>query len=97
MGLAQALGKTLGELGRMSSLEYTHWQALAEIEPIGPERADYHAAQIARSLFELKRNSKIRSTPFAVAEFLMFQPPEPDELDDDEVQRRLFAAFPPPP
>lgn len=90
--LALALGRTVGELSRMSALEYAHWQALSGLEPIGPQRGDYHAAQITATLAEINRDSKRRATPYGVNDFLLFQHrPEPS---DDDIEAQILNAFP---
>ncbi len=76
----------------MSALEYAHWQALSGLEPIGPQRGDYHAAQIVSTLAEINRDSKHRSKPFGVNDFLLFdERPEPSE---DDIEAQILATFP---
>jgi hypothetical protein len=82
----------VGDLSRMSSLEYTYWLALNNLAPIGLERADYHAAQVVTTLANLHRDPK--KPAHRLTDFLMFHDkPEPD---DDEIAEQLFALFPPP-
>lgn len=46
--LAATLGMTVRELGdRMGAAELAEWVALLQVEPWGPYRQDYHAAQAA--------------------------------------------------
>jgi len=52
-----ALGKTVEELGQMSSNEFTYWLAYNELEPFGAERDNYHVAMLA-SIYINSRRSK---------------------------------------
>lgn len=89
-----ALGRTVGELMRgMSSLEYTHWLELYGKEPIGPERGDYHAAQVATMLANVNRDPKRRIGPYRLSEFLLFRERD-EETEEAELAARLRAAFP---
>lgn len=46
------LGKTLAELEQsMSASEFYYWVAFDKLNPIGDERHDWHAAQIASSIY----------------------------------------------
>lgn len=78
----------------MSALEYAHWEALAGIEPIGLERGDYHAAQVTSTLAEINRNTKARSKPFALEDFLLFH--DRPVTDGEDVEQQIFAVFPMP-
>lgn len=87
------LGKFVGDLSRMSSLEYTYWCQLAALEPIGPERGDWQAAQVVSMLANVNRDAKAHPRPWSARDFLLWQ--EPAEMSDDEVEEALLLAFPP--
>lgn len=87
------LSRTVGELAAMSSLEYAHWLALANLEPIGPERGDWHAAQVVATLANVNRNAKEHPQPYRTRDFLLWA--EPAEQTDEEVEQQLLALFPP--
>lgn len=62
MQLALRLGKTLGELQQSISVsELRMWMAFDRISPIGDERNDYHAAQIATAVFNSQRTKDLLS------------------------------------
>lgn len=47
------LGKTLAELeSTMTAREFYYWVAFDRVNPIGDERADLHAAQIASAVYQ---------------------------------------------
>ncbi len=48
----------------MSEHEFQEWMVLSQIEPIGDERGDYHAAKIAACSGFAK--GKIDTKPFAI-------------------------------
>lgn len=77
----------------MSSLEYSYWMALASREPIGPLRADWHAAQIVTALANIHRGK--HQPARKIKDFLLFSEPEPP--DPEELDRRLRIAFGAPP
>lgn len=53
MKLALRLGKTLAELEQsLTAREYYQWIAFDKLSPIGDERSDIHAAQVASSVYQ---------------------------------------------
>lgn len=86
---------------RMSSLEFSRWQAYARLEPFGPLRDDYRAAQVVTMLGNINRDRKQHPEPFTPGDFFASLAPDP-EPDPDPVQqsevllekmRVLFAPF----
>ena len=76
----------------MSAWEYAHWVALAGLEPIGPERGDWQAAQVTAMLANTNRDTKAHPQPWKVRDFLLWNAqPEPT---DDEIEAQLLALFP---
>lgn len=88
------LGRFVSELAEMSSLEYTHWVALAGLEPIGPQRGDWQAAQVTAMLANVNRDARQHPQPYRVRDFLLWD--EPPEMSDDQIEAALLAAFPMP-
>lgn len=74
------LGCTVAELqARMSSREFSEWQAYAQVEPIGALRADLRNAMLMTLIANIYRDPKKRPEPFTPAEFLPFYEAEAEE------------------
>lgn len=68
MQLALRLGKTLGELRQSIGVsELRMWMAFDRISPIGDERNDFHAAQIAASALNAQRTKD----PLSIGDMLI--------------------------
>lgn len=81
---------TVGELlQRTSSRELTEWQAYAALEPFGEERADYRAALIAKSIWDVQLKPAERRP---LTDFLLFQD-EPEPPTQEEVAAKIARAF----
>lgn len=60
-------------LRAMSAELFNEWRLFDELEPFGPERADYRAASIVSMLANQNRNSKKKPKPYTIEECrLMF-------------------------
>ena len=51
-----------------SSRDFAHWRAYDAISPAYPERGDYHAALVARTVAETHRTSGV---PYKLEDFLL--------------------------
>lgn len=73
---------------RVSSREFTDWQAFAELEPFGEERADLRAGIIASTLANVNRGRGTRA--FKPSDFMpKFDAPR--IMSADEIGSRLMA------
>lgn len=64
----------------MDSQELTDWRAWESIHgPLGAERGDYQSAGIAQIFAEVNRDTRKRSDPFKVSEFLVFALPDVEQ------------------
>jgi hypothetical protein len=70
---------TVAELGRrMTSREFSAWQAFAAVEPFGSGRDDLRAGTIASLIGNVYRNPQSRPEPFAPGDFFPeIAPPKP--------------------
>jgi len=57
-------------LQRISSHELAEWQAYAQVEPFGDERADLRAAIIACTIANAHRDPEQHPEPFTPADFM---------------------------
>ena len=74
MRLCELFGCTLDELGdRMSSEEYTKWQALYSVAPFGDLRADIRQAQLLLMVGSMFRSKT--AAPLDVMQFMPFERP----------------------
>lgn len=81
-------------LDSVSSRELTEWQAYAQLEPFGEERADYRAATIAMLIANANRDSKKRSKPYTIDDFMLFRDAiETPGLSDADVAEKVAAAM----
>lgn len=65
-------------LAAMGSRELSEWQAWEEVNgPLGAERADWAMAQLASLTAEVNRDTKRRSSPFRIGEFMLWKRPAP--------------------
>lgn len=53
----------------MSGRQFLEWQAYAELEPFGEERADLRLAAILRMIFAVNRDTKVVPNVPSVSEF----------------------------
>lgn len=67
--LALALGKTLGEIGQMSQVEFLAWWEYYQIEPWGSHFDDLRAGQVAAVVANVHRDSKRKPTPFGPLDY----------------------------
>jgi len=87
----------VGELlRRIDSRELTEWMAYERVAgPLGPERADLHAAIVAATVANAMRGKKGR--PFKPADFMpQWDRPSPVEQTGDDhlrIVKQLQAAF----
>lgn len=91
MKLALRLGRTLGELRQsMSISELRLWMAFDRISPIGDERNDYHAAQIAAAAI----NSQRTKDPLTISSQLLRwnKEDEPEEAEEDTSGLEAFLG-----
>lgn len=80
-------------LAAVDSRELSEWQAYERLYgPLGPARADHHAALVAAVVANTARDSKKRPTPFESRDFLLW-----DDLDRPEQtmeeQMEIFRAL----
>ena len=82
--MALALGATVAELQhRMSAREFAEWQAFAAVYgPIGPERGDWHAAQIQATLLNVWRGKDQKPVKLADC-VLRWGPPERKQTKEE--------------
>ena len=81
-------------MGRMSAREFTEWQVLDTIDPIGSVRGDMQAARVAQTVAEVHRDRKAKRTPFKLLDFM----PDPwhafrPKRTAADIERDLRAAF----
>lgn len=65
-------------LTRMSSHELTEWRVYEAVEPFPAARMEAYMAQLAALIANAHRDTKARSTPYALEEFLLFRDPAPE-------------------
>ena len=61
--MALALGKSLSQIGELSSREVSRWRAYARLGPFGERRADWRAAQAQRATFMVSGAFKPEDLP----------------------------------
>lgn len=77
-------------LRSISSKQFLDWVEYAKREPLGRQRADYHAAQIVAMIANVNRDTKRRSKPYTLQDFLLkFEADPPKRKSPDE----LFAIL----
>ncbi|MFV8907052.1 DUF4035 domain-containing protein [Serratia fonticola] len=87
MQLALRLCKTLGELQQSISVsELRMWMAFDRISPIGDDRNDYHAAQIAAAVFNAQRTKD----PLSIGDMLIRWNAEEDSEEEDTAGLEAF-------
>ncbi|MGL5384536.1 MAG: phage tail assembly protein T [Serratia sp. (in: enterobacteria)] len=87
MQLALRLGKTLGELRQSIGIsELRMWMAFDRISPIGDDRNDYHAAQIAAAVFNVQRTKD----PLSIGDMLIRWNAQEDEEEEDTAGLEAF-------
>lgn len=86
----------------MSWRQFREWQAYAELEPFDEARGDIRVALLACLLANIHRDSKKRSVPYELTDFLLSfgddqKPAKPFRTQTDEQQqaiaRMITAAF----
>lgn len=87
---------TVSELhARMSGAEFDEWRLYAQLEPFGEWRADYRAALVASTVFNMNRGSDVQAR--APGDFMpRFDAPPPPPPDPDAIRKKLMAWMPPP-
>jgi hypothetical protein len=84
--LALALGFTVAELeAKMGNDELNEWYEYCSLEPFGEERADLRAATICLAIAQVNGVKNAKLSDF----LLKFD----KKHDEDDLDRRLFAAF----
>lgn len=73
----------------MSWSEFVDWIAYYELEPFGPERADWNAAMVASVIANANRDQKKRRRPFGVKDF-MFKIEDKSEPADWQSMKARF-------
>lgn len=79
-------------LKELSLRELGQWAALWYVDPWGEERADRRAATVAYVVAETSRNSKTRSRPYRVEDFMPYLLKDKNAKNKD-LSARLKAAF----
>ena len=87
--LALALGCTTREIERLPASEVEGWRAFYALQPFGPWRDNFHAAQIAYILAAANRNPK-RPAP-KIDEF-MYRDPVARIKDNDTATILFFDS-----
>lgn len=77
-------------LNRMSSHELTEWMAYEAIEPFPAERNDQDIAMLAALTANANRDTKKRSQPFELVDFLLFKQAKEESAEDKATR---FAAM----
>ncbi|ERK09592.1 phage tail assembly protein T [Serratia fonticola] len=89
MKLALRLGKTLGELRQsMSVSELRLWMAFDRLSPIGDERNDYHAAQVAAATLNAQREKD----PLSIGDMLIRWNASEETEEEDTAGLEAFLA-----
>lgn len=85
----------MGELlDTISSRELTEWQAYAQLEPFGEERADLRSATNTMVLANANRDPKKQARPYTIEDFMFFRDEaEKPELSQAEIAAKAAAAF----
>lgn len=73
----------------MSWSEFLDWLAYYELEPFGPERADWNAAMVATVMANAHRDAKKQKRPFAVKDF-MFRVEDKTQPGDWQTMKAKF-------
>lgn len=74
------MGRTVDELlDSISYPELIRWGKYYEAEPFGEWRADVRSAHIVSTLANINRDTKKRSKPYSIDEFLLFKRPVKDK------------------
>jgi len=72
-----ALGRTVRELEiTITENELVEWMAFYQIDPFGEWREDLRNAQLCALLAEINRDRKKKSSPYKIADFMLFMPPK---------------------
>lgn len=78
----------------MSSREFAEWQAYYRLEPFGPDRQDAGHAITSMVVAETNRDSKKRSQPYTVQDFLpIFSEEQAEQVSRDQLESKVRAAF----
>lgn len=87
--LAREFGCTVAELQhRMTSREFSEWQAYFSFHPFGELREDYRAASIACIIANANRDPS-KGEPFEVSDFLLKFEEDDPEAKQLEVEEKL--------
>lgn len=73
-------------LTRISSQELTEWMAYESLEPFPAERNDQDIAMLAALTANANRDTKKRSKPYELVDFLLFRE-SPEESAEDKTAR----------
>lgn len=57
-------------MAKMSWRQYSAWQAYANVEPFGEERADLRAGIVASLIANVNRDTTQKPTPFSAVDFM---------------------------
>ena len=83
-------------LDGISSHELTEWQAYAQLEPFGEERADIRMATNTMVLANANRDPKKKRTPYTIEDFMLFRDepdkPQPSREETAEKVARMMGA-----
>lgn len=93
------LGRTVGEIERgMGAVELGEWRRLCDEEVIGQERDDYWRAMMISTYVNAHRDTRKRSQPYGLSEFMPRRRTDEDDVDggrsysDDELMDFLSGA-----
>src|SRR5262245_18997374 len=81
------MGRTVGELlDTCGYLELLDWRDYYILEPWGEWRADVRSAHVVATLANINRDTKKRSKPYSIDEFILFKRPE-EKLEKEQKER----------